>query len=362
VADYKIIIDQLKETLELREVASEVGMFYAGKTPKDQSVIIGTIQSLQTPKAALRSTRPKYYKSRKEKSALLQQIVSKCDLLLVDEADRATSSQYKQLFTKWFAGRRRYGFSGTPFDPEKPVENLFLREFLGNIIAHTERKEVQDCGLIVPVHYITIAVGTKSELDKAALDIAVEERMIENEEFHELVAGIVAHYKDEKNLILVESIKLGENLVKAIKAKGINVEFIYGKTDDKVRLKMKKKFESGELSCLIGGKILKRGLDLKGGTDNLIMCNGGKLWSDFNQKVGRAVRRNDRGWSRVIDFYFLNNYYLYKHSRARLKALVGLGYNSTVVFGDEKVDGAKLVKSNFRMPKHIRSKYVQTKK
>ncbi len=357
VADYKIIIDQLKETLELREVAEEIGMFYAGKTPTNQTVVIGTIQSLVPPAAKLKAKKPVHYASRLKRSKLLRDIVGKCELLLVDECDRATSKQYKGLFTRWFTGRRRYGFSGTPFDPAKPVENLFLREFLGNIISHTTREEVQECGLIVPVKYISMALGKRSEQDKAALDIATSENIVESESFHELVADIVEHYKEEKTLILVEFINLGMNLVDAISKRGVKVEFIYGNTSNAARTRAKKRFESGELKCLIGGKILKRGLDLKGGTNNLIMCNGGKLWSDFDQRIGRAVRRNDRGWARVFDFFFLMNFYLYKHSKARLRSLIDMGYDATVVFGDQKIKGEKLVKSNFRFPAKIKERY-----
>ena len=75
------------------------------------------------------------------------------------------------------------------------------------------------------------------------------------------------------------------------------------------------------------------------------------MWSNFDQKIGRAVRLNSRGWARVFNFYFRTNKYLYEHSRKQLKALVDMGYDSKVVFKHATVDGAKFVKSRFRRPK-----------
>jgi superfamily II DNA or RNA helicase len=127
--------------------------------------------------------------------------------------------------------------------------------------------------------------------------------------------------------------------------------FIYGKTPKTTRRKYLKLFEERKLQCLIGGKILKRGLDIKGGVDNLIICGGGRLWSDYEQKIGRALRVNEKGWARVFGFLFLNNYYLYRHGRSQLKAVVDMKYPTSVIFNDVTVDGEQFVRSRFRKPK-----------
>jgi len=110
-----------------------------------------------------------------------------------------------------------------------------------------------------------------------------------------------------------------------------------------------------EIQVLIGGKIAKRGLDLKGGCETLILAAGGKLKSDINQKIGRGVRVNRRGKVQVYDFLFYGNFYLYGHSRRRLKAVVEMGYPATVVFKDGTVDAKDFIASRFRRPKKGRS-------
>lgn len=50
IADIRVVIEQIKERLELRDVADDgVGLFYGGSTPTGQKVVVGSIQSLMTP-------------------------------------------------------------------------------------------------------------------------------------------------------------------------------------------------------------------------------------------------------------------------------------------------------------------------
>ena len=130
----------------------------------------------------------------------------------------------------------------------------------------------------------------------------------------------------------------------------IESHFIYGKTPKRRRDEVLRAFERREFNVLIGGKIINRGLDLDGGCENLIIATGGKLRSDFMQKVGRALRHNKYGKSKVYDFYFRCNKYLYEHSKARLRTMVDAEYKSTVVFKNGSVDGAKHIKSRVRIP------------
>ena len=104
---------------------------------------------------------------------------------------------------------------------------------------------------------------------------------------------------------------------------------------------------------LIGSKILKRGLDLDGGCDNLIICASSKKNAEIEQKIGRAVRLNKRGWSRVFDFLFVGNMYLYMHSRKRLKRICQIGYPSIVIAKGVKLDGNKVIRPGFNLFKHL---------
>lgn len=244
--------------------------------------------------------------------------------------------------------------SGTPFDPDKPVEGLVMQEHLGSVIVKESRQELQRIGRIIPVDYFMLAFGLEGDIhDAAAYDIAYDEWITSNGKFHKLIAGLCKKYQGDGTLILVDREALGLALEAEIRKQGLTAHFIYGKTAKRRRNERLREFENREFDVLIGGKIINRGLDLAGGCENLIVATGGKLQSGFIQQIGRAVRHNKRGRSRIFDFYFRCNKYLYDHSRARLKAMIATGYDTTVIFPGGSVDGKSLVKSRFRIKKGL---------
>ena len=291
----------------------------------------------------------KGYHSRFAKSELIQKLVNKCELLMVDEADRGSSKYYEPLFNRWFNGRYIYGFSGTPYDRSKPVENLIIRERFGSILSTANRKEMTEAGSIQPIKYYMIQHGKEDPLDKTAFDVAEKREMIENNEFHQKLIKVVNSFSKEKFLILVDTAAV-EEFGKILENKIAGSVFISGTTTKSKRNNMLKDFEEGKLRILIGSKILKRGLDLSGGADNVIILGAGKLESNLNQIIGRAVRLTKRGWSRVFGFYLTGNSYLLTHSRRQLKFIVGLNeYPTTIIYGNKQVSGEKFLSKRYRI-------------
>jgi len=277
--------------------------------------------------------------------------------LLVHNCDKASSQQYKNLFRHQFRGRRRYGFSGTPMDAEKPVAAMVMQEHLGSPFIKVGRRYLERIGRIITCEYHMLSFGIDGDIKEAsAYDIAYDSVIVKNNEFHKLVTSICTKFKGDSTLILVDRMELGENLERAITAAGLTTHFICGKTVKRRRDEVLRAFERKEFDVLIGGKIINRGLDLSGGCDNLIIATGGKLESDFIQKVGRALRHNTKGYSRVFDFYFRCNRYLYHHSQARLRTMVNAGYRTTVYFPGGKIDGAQFVQNRFRVTTNLRTK------
>lgn len=413
IAEKIVVLEEIVGRLHVRNVVhnNDIGLFCHGNMPDGNLIIVGSIQSLSSPsppdkhevrisvRQALKEaskwarkkeilhevfpnvivnllyenpngvncitgkylnllldycrelklqTLRKSYNTRIEHSRKIQGMIGKCDLLLVDEADLGVTQQYSRLFKKYFCGRRRFGFSGTPFDKKKPVQNLILRENLGNIIYSVSRKEVQDRGRIIPIKAYMIAVGDDNRHDVRAYDIAIREEIVGNAALHALVANLVKSFNNEGTLILIDTSPLVE-LGYSIEAIVPNSKFIFGETPKPERRKYIELFEKRQITCLIGSTILKRGLDLDGGVENLVIIGGGAKHSELTQMVGRAVRINSRGWARVFGFFFLNNKYLYKHSREHLKALVKLEYPTKVIIGGTEVDGKDFIKSKFRL-------------
>lgn len=374
LADQRVVVDQLKKRLELRDVADEVGLFYAGKRPSGQMVVVGLIQSLNIPRkpkimsgrkpdetdAAYQRRLNKWdqsiraYKTRLKNVKFLYAYLRKAEMIIVDECDKASSESFKSLFRHYYKGRRRYGFSGTPIDPNKPVEALVMQEHLGSIIAKESRENVLKCGRIIRCDYKMIAVGLDGSISEASTyDLAYKKWLIENEKLHRLIAGLCKKYPDDSSLILVDRKDLGFALEAMLNENGCQSHFIYGETTKRRRDQILKQFENREFNVLIGGKIINRGLDLAGGCENLIIAGAGKSQSDLIQKVGRALRRNKQGYSRVFDFFFRCNRYLYSHSKSRLKTMVDAGFDVQVIFPGGVIDGRQFVERKFRVGRKL---------
>lgn len=371
VTEQRVVIDQIKSRLELRNVKDDIGLFYAGKRPSGQAIIVGSIQSLQNPKA-LPELRPRLtteteaaynkvikrwearanaYRTRRKNASYLQSLVKLAEMIIVDECDLATNDNYKNLFRHWYKGRRRYGMSATPFDPTKPVQAMTLQEHLGSIISKEHRANMTAINRIVECEYNMLAVGPFDGIhDRSAFDIAIEDNLIANTSFHKIVAGICKHFPNDGTLILVDREKLGQALVQQLAQDGIEAHFIYGKTAKRRRDESLRAFERRDFKVLIGGKILNRGLDLKGGCENLILVSSGKRQSALLQWVGRAHRINQLGRSRVFDFFFRCNKYLYDHSKTKLKIMVDHGYKTNIIFPGGTISGPDLIKRRFRVP------------
>lgn len=373
LADQKIVVDQLKKRLELRDVASEVGLFYAGKRPNGQAIVVGLIQSLNAPREPKLPDRTdkdtdstyrkklnrydsavKAYKTRTKNVKILIEYIKRAEMIIVDECDKASSESFKHLFRHYFKGRRRYGMSGTPFDPDKPVEEMVLKEHLGSIIYKESRKNVLEKGRIVPITYNMLAFGLDgSPSEGSAYDIAYTEHVIENVKFHKLITALCKKHDDVGKLILVDRKALGCALSDMLNQNGMEAVFIHGDTPVKERNKALERFERREFSVLIGGKIINRGLDLAGGSEVLIIAGSNKQQSDLIQKVGRALRRNARGRSTVYDFFFRCNRYLYDHAKRKLQIMVKEDFDTRVIFPGGTVDGRELVNRKFRVDKKL---------
>ncbi len=247
--------------------------------------------------------------------------------------------------------------SGTPTDPDKPVEALVMQEHLGSVGFKETRAHLEMLDRIVPCEYYMLAYGLDGDIHEAsAFDIAYTEHMTNSIKFHLTIAKLCQRCKkaaEDGTVILVEREVLGHKLAEAIQNMGLTAQFIFGKTRQRKRDEVLRTFERRELDVLIGGKIINRGLDLSGGCENLILAAGGKLQSGFLQKIGRALRRNRNGKSKIYDFLFRCNRYLYDHSKARLKTILRAGYPTRVVFPGGSVDGAEFVKSRFHIQRHL---------
>lgn len=369
LADQIIIVRQIKERLNLRDI-TDVGVFYAGKKPSGQTIVVGSPASLVLPspptkpdisdenyerKLKAYDTKMAAFKTRKKNTQILQEYVKKSDLIIVDECDKAASDTHKYIFKYLYNGRRRYGFSGTPIDPDKPVQAYRMMSHLGSVIFKQERQSLEELNRILPFTYRMIVVDGNIH-DARTYDIAQNDFLVNNNSLHNLVSALcLRHRSSEKTgkngiLVLVDRDPFGENLKINMQAHGLIAEFIHGKTSKTKNKKTLEAFERREIDVLIGGKIIGRGLDLKGGCEYLIDLTCGKSTSEFIQRMGRAVRLNKLGKAVVYGMFFRCNKHFYNHSKKRMNIVLDLGYPVEIYHKFGMITGEDLKNRNYRFP------------
>lgn len=378
LGDMQVVVSQITERLKLRGAADDIGMFFAGEMPNGQSVVVGSVQSLIPPKPlgimpvigqyeseaefnkayTKWESRRKALNTRAVRQKELEGYIKRAQALIIDEVDTSGNDMFRDVIHNMFKGRIRYGLSGTPFDPLQPVNNFNIEENCGPIITKVSRSEVEAAGRIVPCRYIMLDYqppGTTIH-DASCYDIAENIFINDNPYFHGLVLSAMQLHRGEKNVILVKSISLGENLKKILEEDGFKVEYAHGATPMKMRNRMFKQFENDEIDILIGSKIIHRALDLSGGIDNLFIAVDTKLSKTLWQMIGRALRKNAKGYSTIYGVLFRCNKHLYKHSKSHLQQLVDSEYDCYVSFGHKLFSGAEFIARNFQPPRSPNTK------
>ena len=347
-ADMQVVINSIVTRFKLRRIKN-VGVFYSG-IYQGSRITICSIHSLSVYKMKKKTEKQlKSYLTRMKHAEILQNIVKQAELIMVDEADKAVSNEWNKLFKQYAPKARfRYGFTATPWEKTKPIQNMQLKENLGTeIYKFTDIRKLEQLGRVVPVkvYAITLCEDNKNIYSKIRLDEAEKEFILNNEKLHKIIKGLVEILKD-KILIILDTMNimdLGEKLSELLDA-----PFINGKTPFKTRDEIIQKFENDEIKVLIGSKIVKRSLDLKKGTPNLLLLGGGKQATNYLQLIGRAMRVNKKGYANLYVFFHYGNAYLYKHSKILLKTLNERGYKIVVKGNGWSMSGDKFIRCGFR--------------
>lgn len=155
---------------------------------------------------------------------------------------------------------------------------------------------------------------------------------LESENRNILIANIAKFFyeKDRKTLILVNTIRWSQALLKTLWNMDIPVGASYGSNKFEIYngyefisdTSVLKDFESGKLSVLIGTTHLYEGADIPN-LDTIILAFGGNGERTQIQGVGRALRLTKNGkYAYIVDFTDEGDIVLSKHSRNRLNRYI----------------------------------------
>ena len=284
--------------------ADEIGLIWGGEQNyKGKRYIFSTIQSIMN--------FPELYKT--------------ADVLIIDECKHQQANTYSELSKKTSA-LVKLGFDATPFTGEDKAIDWTIKKSIGDVIYEKTTKELIDMGLLV--RPIIGMLSVKNEDAKGVeWKAAYKEFVVNNNMRNEMIRKI-AEKENGRILILVNHIDHGRELQHLIP----NTTFLWGEVDSIERYEEIQNFiNSHEKYVLIGSTIFDEGIDFEKGIDAIIIASAGKGFRKVVQRLGRALRPNQKGYVSVYDFYDEGNKYLTKHSEIRKNIYKSEGHTVSVV-------------------------------
>jgi superfamily II DNA or RNA helicase len=234
----------------------------------------------------------------------------------------------------------RYGYSATPFKSDKASE-LRLVAVTGEIIFSFGPQEAIQEGILVPPKIYMIDPGFErldghDELTgKYLYSWAKEYRdgIVEHRERNAMIARCAeaAAAAKQPTLVLLQHLAQGRNILRYFEDGAGYAEFYHGSHPTSARKRALKRLGAGRLPILLSSVILEEGIDLPV-LGLVIMAGGYRAKHKALQRVGRGLRAAP-GKSHVIVIDFLDRHSerLNKHSRSRMAAYRGVGFEVEIL-------------------------------
>lgn len=229
----------------------------------------------------------------------------------VDEAHHLPAKSFGKVMSQLWSAYWRFGYSATPYKEDDPETTFRVMSWLGPTIHQVTASELAERGHLVKADVFMIQMP-KSSLRYKTWQEAVEYGIVENVERNQRIVRL-ARSVPKPLVILVERLKHGENLAKAL-----GTQFIAGDAPTATRQAAWEAIRQGTLDILVVSRVGDEGIDVPN-IQTIILAGGGKAAHLTIQRVGRGLRTAE-GKSRVFVFDMADTgKYLGAHAKARSK-------------------------------------------
>ena len=245
-----------------------------------------------------------------EKKKYLKKLIYDTKGIIFDEVHHVSCKTAREVIEASPFAFWKYGCSATPYR-EDGAEILIQALFGKKIVDISASYLIKRGDLVRPYIFIEpILQNCKLQSYKSIYS----ECVVNNNTFNTHVADSVNHLVKSglSVLVLVQQYKQGDYLKKLIP----NSEFITGKLSPTKRLQYIEDLRCGKIT-LIATSLADEGLDARG-LDAVVMAGGGKSATKVNQRLGRALRKDNKYGKqkeRAIAIVYEHNVkYLEKHA------------------------------------------------
>lgn len=257
----------------------------------------------------------------------------------IDEVHVVPAATYWRVLMAMENAYYRYGYSGTPF-ARGDKKSIFTWGAVGPIIHKIKPQTLIDAGVLAKPEIRMASVATKPCESKQWIQ-AYDELIVKSAKRNGITVK-QAMAATKPCLLFVNHVSHGKTLENALRAKGVNVEFVWGKHHTKVRQAAIERLVQGMTDVLICNVIFQEGIDIPE-LQSVVIAQGGKSIISALQRVGRGMRRHsrtgevtkesfkvydikDRGCGCKLPSRHLACKWMEKHTRGRVSAYAGAGY------------------------------------
>ncbi|KKL55622.1 hypothetical protein LCGC14_2253580, partial [marine sediment metagenome] len=227
----------------------------------------------------------------------------------------------------------RMGISTMPFhkyDREDlqnmTAEDVSVLASMGSVVARTRPSTLIKKDRLARPHIFLVPIDTDT-INPVGWAESRKRFLVGNRELHNIVVRCVreATKAGITSLVVVGgSRSQGLKIYNLINRRDdIEVAYLHGGVDSQYREKVRKNMNKGKIDCVVATTIYDEGVDLPG-IRLLVQACGGLSAIKTEQRLGRALRKKKGGKNVavIIDFMFIGNKHLQKHSYSRLKQYI----------------------------------------
>ncbi|MFA4641177.1 DEAD/DEAH box helicase [Pyrococcus kukulkanii] len=247
----------------------------------------------------------------------VEKLQNRYAVVLFDECHRTSAAEKFYQVGISLPQVYRFGLSATPWRRLRG-EEMKIEGVVGPIIYEVKAEDLIKEGFLAKPKFEVIEYESNMPALADKYKELYEEAIMENEDRNRAIVekAVELAKQGHRVLIDVKRIDHGEILVKMLREKGINAEFLSSQSPN--RWEILEKFKTGEIPVLVS-TLLKEGVDIPE-ISAIILAGGGKSDVMTIQTIGRALRPKAGGEAVIVDVKDTDPL-LFTHFLERQKAL-----------------------------------------
>lgn len=290
LADEIAVFDALAEELALWMPNVQVDQVAAGQSDIPQSrIVLAMVPTLSRRLGGGKAT---------SKSQPWRDWVSRFEVVLADEADKATADRWLRILQHASGSHFRFGFSGSFPEKDDDPDRLLLEEHLGPTWLRVKNIELvkREISARPTMHLHRFETGKlfrepeswryEKPAGATRRNEILEQLVYEDEERNAFIKSLIN--PDTPNVIIVRRLMHGEIL-----SEFLDAPFLSGETTPNERRETLRQFMEGEIPIIIVTNILDRGTNKLGVSGNIIFASAEGSSRQTLQRLGRGLRRTD---------------------------------------------------------------------